>query len=202
MRWGPYLTLPGYEHNGLTIATIWMFTARRRATPQEMEQGEDEMRRAQERLDAEVAAGAELPLEDKGTESQGFESPKVTQREETKGREEIPDVPKNSPKALMPAVPETEPPKEPPITQESPIHQETVAEVRSQVKTPKSSPTATQPRGALEDQPVGASSNKPDLNAGAMDPDVKGRKGIGNGPTPHSGRPGVQCGDHSCSSSF
>ena len=70
------MTLPGYEHNGLTIATIWMFTARRRATPQEMEQGEDEMRRAQERLDAEVAAGAELPLKDKGQKARVLNPPK------------------------------------------------------------------------------------------------------------------------------
>ena len=38
--------------------------ARRRATDAELQQGEDEMRRAQRRLDSELASGTEPQLED------------------------------------------------------------------------------------------------------------------------------------------
>jgi hypothetical protein len=46
-----------------------MFT-RRRASPQELEEGNRQMQQAQQRLDAEIAAGSELTLEDvKGMET-------------------------------------------------------------------------------------------------------------------------------------
>ena len=60
------MILPGYEPKGLTTA---MFS-RRRATQAELDQGIDEMRRAQQRVEAEIATGSEKQLEDtKGPET-------------------------------------------------------------------------------------------------------------------------------------
>jgi uncharacterized membrane protein YcjF (UPF0283 family) len=58
----------GYEPNALKKTDLQkdlfgMF-ARRRATEAELQQGEDEMRRAQRRLDSELASGTEPQLED------------------------------------------------------------------------------------------------------------------------------------------
>ena len=76
------MILPGYEPKGLTTA---MFS-RRRATQAELDQGMDEMLRAQQRVEAEVATGSEKPIEDvKGLETVVPESPKSW--EERKGLE-------------------------------------------------------------------------------------------------------------------
>ena len=81
------MILPGYEPKGLTTA---MFS-RRRATQAELDQGMDEMLRAQQRVEAEVATGSEKPIEDvKGLETVVPESPKSSAKEESLGREEGP----------------------------------------------------------------------------------------------------------------
>ena len=77
---------------------------RRRATQAELDQGIDEMRRAQQRVEAKIATGSEKQLEDtKGPETMVPESPKPPVREESLGREE---GPRSSPKSLVPAVPD------------------------------------------------------------------------------------------------
>ena len=89
--------LPGYEPNDLQM----MFT-RRRATAEELAQGEKEMEEAQKRLDAEVQEGKEKPLEDasRPVAAEEFDSPKVV-HEDAKGSEENPVGP---PKSLHPPV--------------------------------------------------------------------------------------------------
>ena len=53
-----------------------MMMQRRRATTEELAQGEDEIRRANQRMEAELASGTEPQLEDKGrSEAEVFESP-------------------------------------------------------------------------------------------------------------------------------
>ena len=55
---------------------LQMLMQRRRATPEELAQGEDEIRRANQRMEAELASGTEPQLEDKGrSEAEVFESP-------------------------------------------------------------------------------------------------------------------------------
>ena len=55
-----------------------MFT-RRRSTEAELRQGEDEMKRAQQRLESELASGAEPQLEDveKPEANEVYESPRA-----------------------------------------------------------------------------------------------------------------------------
>ena len=52
------MILPGYEPKGLTTA---MFS-RRKGNQAELDQGMDEMLRAQQRVEAEVATGSEKPI--------------------------------------------------------------------------------------------------------------------------------------------
>ena len=55
---------------------LQMMMQRRRATTEELAQGEDEIRRANQRMEAELASGTEPQLEDKGrSEAEVFESP-------------------------------------------------------------------------------------------------------------------------------
>ena len=76
---------------------------RRRATQAELDQGIDEMCRAQQRGETEITTGSEKQLEDtKGPETMVPESPKSPVKEESLGREE---GPRSSPKSLVPAVP-------------------------------------------------------------------------------------------------
>ena len=99
--------------------------SRRRASPQEIEEGNRQMQQAQQRLDAEIAAGSELPLEDvKGMETMVPESPKSPVKEESLGREE---GPRSFPASLVPAVPGQES-QVMPATPES--------QVKTEVKTP------------------------------------------------------------------
>ena len=79
-----------------------MFT-RRRAPPAELEEGNNQILQAQQRLDAEIAAGSEKAIEDeKGLETKVSESPKSPVKEESLGREE---GPRSFPASLVPAVP-------------------------------------------------------------------------------------------------
>ena len=105
-----------------------MFTGRR-ATQAELDQGMDEMLRAQQRAEAGVATGSEKPIEDvKGLETVVPESPKSPVKEESLGREE---GPRSFPASLMPAVPGQES-QVMPATPES--------QVRTEVKTPAQKP--------------------------------------------------------------
>ena len=119
----------GYEPKGLAAATFVVMFTRRRASPQELEEGNRQMQQAQQRLDAEIAAGSELPLEDvKGMETMVPESPKSPVKEESLGREE---GPRSFPASLVPAVPGQES-QVMPATPES--------QVRTEVKTPAQKP--------------------------------------------------------------
>ena len=76
-----------------------MMMHRRRATPEEIAQGEDEIRRANERVEAELATGAEQQLEDRErSEAQDFESP-GNPKDLSLGSEE---KPKGAPKSFFP----------------------------------------------------------------------------------------------------
>ena len=74
---------------------------RRRATEKELQQGEQEMMAAQQRMDAELATGAELQIEDatRPEVSRGQESPKTPKMDEKLGSE---DGPKSAPKSFAP----------------------------------------------------------------------------------------------------
>jgi len=74
--------------------------ARRRATDAELQQGEDEMKRAHRRLESEVASGTEPQLEDvKEPEAvEVYESPRAPKRDEPLG---IEDRPENAPKSFF-----------------------------------------------------------------------------------------------------
>ena len=63
--------------------------ARRRATQEELDQGEREMLQAQQRVEKEIAAGTEKPIEDaKRTEvAQVVESPKALEKKASLGSE-------------------------------------------------------------------------------------------------------------------
>ena len=114
--------------------------SRRRATQAELDQGADEILRAQQRVEAELATGSEMQLEDtKGPETMVPEPPKSPVQEESLGRE---DGPRSSPKSLVPAVPGQEKFQVPPVTPES--------QVRTEVKTPAQSLEAkAEPQGAV-----------------------------------------------------
>ena len=114
--------------------------SRRRATQAELDQGADEMLRAQQRVEAELATGSEMQLEDtKGPETMVPETPKSPVKEESLGRV---DGPRSSPKPLVPAVPDQEKSQVPPVTPES--------QVRTEVKTPAQSLEAkAEPQGAI-----------------------------------------------------
>ncbi|CAL1166872.1 unnamed protein product [Cladocopium goreaui] len=76
-----------------------MMMQRRRATPEELAQGEDEIRRANQRMEAELASGAEPQLEDKErSEAEVFESP-GNPKDKSLGSEE---KPKSAPKSFFP----------------------------------------------------------------------------------------------------
>ena len=81
-----------------------MFT-RRRATDAELQQGEDEMRRAQQRLETELASGTEQQLEDEGKPEvrEVYESPKAPKMDEPVGSV---DGPKTAPVSFEPPVPD------------------------------------------------------------------------------------------------
>ncbi|CAL1129313.1 unnamed protein product [Cladocopium goreaui] len=144
---------------------------RRKASRKELEQGEKEMKEAHERLAKEMEESGELQLEDGGKEAEGFESPQVSQRDIAKGSEEMP---KGTPKTFVPALPESAPSQEISATQEPAERPEAKAEVRPEVKSPRSStkgrmsPEVTEP-AAIEDRPSGT---KVSL------------QGASNGPTP------------------
>ena len=74
---------------------------RRRATEKELQQGEQEMMAAQQRMDAELATGAELQIEDatRPEVSRGQESPKTPKMDDKLGSE---DGPKSAPKSFAP----------------------------------------------------------------------------------------------------
>ena len=74
--------------------------ARRRATDAELQQGEDEMKRAHRRLESELASGTEPQLEDvKEPEAvEVYESPRAPKRDEPLG---IEDRPENAPKSFL-----------------------------------------------------------------------------------------------------
>ena len=67
--------------------------ARRRATDAELQQGEDEMKRAHRRLESELASGTEPQLEDvKEPEAvEVYESPRAPKRDEPLGIEDRPE---------------------------------------------------------------------------------------------------------------
>ncbi|CAL1154816.1 unnamed protein product [Cladocopium goreaui] len=76
-----------------------MLMQRRRATPEELAQGEDEIRRANQRMEAELASGAEPQLENKErSEAEVFESP-GNPKDKSLGSEE---KPKSAPKSFFP----------------------------------------------------------------------------------------------------
>ena len=78
---------------------LQMMMQRRRATPEELAQGEDEIRRANQRMEAELASGTEPQLEDKGrSEAEVFESP-GNPKDKSLGSEE---KPKGAPKSFFP----------------------------------------------------------------------------------------------------
>ena len=83
-----------------------MFT-RRRATAEELAQGEREMALSQKRLDEQLEKGEELQLEDDEAQkvSEEFKSPKAV-RDDAKGSGERPI---GTPKALHPQPPAQEP---------------------------------------------------------------------------------------------
>ena len=108
--------------------------ARRRATDAELQQGEDEMRRAQRRLDSELASGTEPRLEDvKEFEAKEvYESLRAPKRDEPLG---IEDGPKNAPKSFSPPVPD-------PIDQglaarSSDKHARSPVRAKSELKSPR-----------------------------------------------------------------
>ena len=148
-----------------------MMYGRRKASRKELEQGEKEMKEAHERLAKEMEESGELQLEDGGKEAEGFESPQVSQRDIAKGSEEMP---KGTPKTFVPALPESAPSQEISATQEPAERPEAKAEVRPEVKSPRSStkgrmsPEVKEP-AAIEDRPSGT---KVSL------------QGASNGPTP------------------
>ena len=114
---------------------------------------------------------SELQIEDKGNEAEGFESPQAPKRDVAKGSEEMP---KGTPKTFVPALPESAPSQEISATQEPTERPEAKAEVRPEVKSPRSStkgkmsPEAKEP-AAIEDNPGGTNVNL---------------QGTSNGPTP------------------
>ena len=128
----------GYEPNALKKTDLQkdlfgMF-ARRRATEAELQQGEDEMRRAQRRLDSELASGTEPRLEDvKEFEAKEvYESLRAPKRDEPLG---IEDGPKNARKSFSPPVPD-------PIDQglaarSSDKHARSPVRAKSELKTPR-----------------------------------------------------------------
>ena len=170
-----------------------MFT-RRRATPAELEEGNNQILQAQQRLDAEIAAGSEKAIEDeKGLETKVSESPKSPVKEESLGREE---EPRSFPTSIIPAVPGQE------ISQVTPATP--ASQVRTQVKTPALTPGARgESSGAVAVQheavvPVAmeaiATDSKMIENGGSADlPRVLDVSGQGQ-PVPVSLTPGTQSG--------
>ena len=85
---------------------LYVMIQRRRATAQELAQGDDEIRRANERMEAELAAGTEPHLEDKErSEIEVFESP-GNPKDKNLGSEE---KPKTAPKSFFPPGAEKDP---------------------------------------------------------------------------------------------
>ena len=114
-----------------------MMFARRRATADELEQGQQEMLAAQQRLEEERATATEQPMEDaKGPEvAESFESPRTTQRVNVQGREEMP---KSSSKSLAPPVPAEDETKVTPADDKEHQFKRPVSEVKAEARTPAS----------------------------------------------------------------
>ena len=153
-----------------------MFTNRRRATKEELEQGEQEMRRGQKRLDEEIAAGTEKPIEDakRPEVAQVVESPKALEKKVALGSEERPQA---APKSFAPPVPgqspqdSQEPVAAPKVSE--PARSEAMQTTPAEVKSPKVSPKAI---AGPQDVPAPAS------NVVSATKTESGQKGVSNGP--------------------
>ena len=159
--------------------SLQMFTTRRRATDRELQQGEEQMKAAQQRLDAELAAGSEPQLEDsKGPEvSQSQESPKIPEVEKDLGREE---GPRGSPKSFAPAAAIQDvsavvagSPERPKSESKTPLKTEEPGSALTEAKTPMQTPmVATESAGALVPASTVISATKTEST----------KKGAANGP--------------------
>jgi len=151
---------------------------RRRATPEELAQGEREMLAAQRRLDEENGTRDEKPIEDvkepEGTDS--FESPKASQR--VKDADGSKEKHASSPKSFAPPLPVQDAPQvKPAETKVTPSA--SPAQVKSEPKTPAPAlGTPSESHGAVVPAVM-------DVNAPKVEQNVQG---VSNGPQ-HPGDP-------------
>ena len=158
--------------------------SRRRATKEELEQGEKEMKAAQERMTKEMESSGVLQIEDEGQQTERFESPHAALKDAARGSEE---GPRGSPKTFMPPSPGTATSQELLAIQEKAQRPEAEAEEKTEVKSPKPSSKARKTPDAREDRGGDGVMVVTDPKDGDSNVDVKG---ISNGPTPQQGQPG------------
>ena len=162
--------------------------SRRRATPEELAQGEREMLAAQKRLDEENGTGDEKPIEDvkepEGTDS--FESPKASQRvKEAEGSEE---KHAGSPKSFAPPLPVQDAPQvKPAETKVTPSA--SPAQVKSDPKTPAPAlGTPSESHGAVVPAVMDVNAPKVEQNAQVVPMVEQNVQGVCNLPQ-HRGDP-------------
>ena len=155
---------------------------RRRATPEELAQGEREMLAAQKRLDEENGTRDEKPIEDvkepEGTDS--FESPKASQWvKEAEGSEE---KHAGSPKSFAPPLPVQDAPQvKPAETKVAPSA--SPAQVKSDPKTPAPAlGTPSESHGAVVPAVMDVNAPKVEQNVQVVPMVEQNVQGVSNGP--------------------